>query len=55
MQKVHSTETTLWGSWLNKTFHNHPLKERYEDCMECHISADWLLINRIEGDELILV
>ena len=43
------------GEKLDKSFHNHSLKGEYTDCMECHISPDWLLIYRIEGNEMVLL
>jgi len=35
--------------------HDHKLKGKYNDCCECHIEPDWLLVYRIEGDRLDLV
>jgi len=34
---------------------NHKLKGNYTDCWECHIEPDWLLIYRLNSEELILV
>ncbi|MCI9280182.1 MAG: type II toxin-antitoxin system mRNA interferase toxin, RelE/StbE family [Bacilli bacterium] len=28
--------------------------KRYKDCRECHIELNWLLVYRINNDELIL-
>ena len=33
---------------------DHQLKVEWQDFRECHIEPDWLLIYRIEDDELIL-
>lgn len=33
---------------------DHTLKGNYANHRECHISPDWLLIYRLEDDELIL-
>ncbi|MCD7922185.1 MAG: type II toxin-antitoxin system YafQ family toxin [Clostridiales bacterium] len=33
---------------------NHNLTGNYAGCMECHISPDWLLIYRVNDDELYL-
>lgn len=33
----------------------HPLKGDYQDCMECHIVGDWLLIWRQSDDEIVFV
>ena len=43
------------GKPLSKRLLDHPLKGDYKDCRECHLSPDFLLIYRIEGDTLILV
>lgn len=29
---------------LNKQLLDHPLKAEYQDCRECHIEPDWLLV-----------
>ena len=56
LAKLHKVIITLQdGESLDKSFRNHSLKGEYEDFMECHISPDWLLIYRIEGDELALL
>ena len=34
---------------------DHRLKGPLKDCRECHIEGDWLLIYRIEGNELCLI
>jgi len=39
-------------SFRNK---DHRLKGPLKDCRECHIEGDWLLIYRIEGNELCLI
>lgn len=39
-------------AWRHK---DHALKEEYKGYRECHIKPDWLLIYRIEEDELVLV
>ncbi len=33
---------------------DHPLSENWVNHQECHIQGDWLLIYRIDGDELML-
>lgn len=33
---------------------NHELSGNWVNHQECHIQSDWLLIYRIEGDELVL-
>ena len=34
---------------------DHKLSGEYSDCRECHLLPDWLLIYRVDGDELYLV
>jgi mRNA interferase YafQ len=40
---------------LAPRFHDHALIGQWAGHRECHIQPDWLLIYRIEGDDLILV
>jgi mRNA interferase YafQ len=40
---------------LPSRFRDHPLGGQWKDCRDCHIEPDWLLIYRIDGDELYLV
>ena len=42
---------------LPKKYRNHKLinDKNYQDCYECHIAPDWLLIYKIQDDELILL
>ena len=42
------------GKVLPEKYRDHPLTGNYEDCRECHITPDWLLVYEIEDDELIL-
>ncbi len=37
---------------LEHKHRNHSLKGNWQHYSECHIEPDWLLIYRIEGDEL---
>ncbi len=39
---------------LPRKYKDHPLSGDYSDCRECHITPDWLLIYRIEENELVL-
>lgn len=39
---------------LPPKYKDHPLSGTYSDCRECHITPDWLLIYRINRNELIL-
>ena len=45
------------GETLDKKYRDHSLidNKRYKDCRECHIEPDWLLVYRINNDELILL
>lgn len=42
------------GQPLPASNKDHILKGNYTGCRECHIEPDWLLIYRIDGEELIL-
>ena len=39
---------------LEKHYKDHQLSGEWRDFRECHIEPDWLLVYRIEKDELIL-
>ena len=39
---------------LPQKYKDHSLSGDYYDCRECHITPDWLLIYRINNNELIL-
>ena len=41
--------------FLEKKYKDHKLSGNYEECRECHIFPDWLLIYRINDNELYLV
>ncbi len=32
---------------------DHPLSGKYKDRRECHIEPDWLLIYKLDGDDII--
>ncbi len=34
---------------------DHALIGNWQDCRECHIKPDWLLIYQLKGNELILI
>ena len=42
------------GMPLDTKHNDHKLYGKYNDCRECHIEPDWLLIYKIEDDKLIL-
>lgn len=37
---------------LEPTFNDHPLKGEWAGHRECHLKPDWLLIYRVEGNEI---
>lgn len=39
---------------LPREYKDHQLTGEYSDCRECHITPDWLLIYRIDDNELVL-
>ena len=42
------------GQMLPEKYKDHNLTGNYYDCGECHITPDWLLIYKINNNELIL-
>jgi len=45
------------GIILDKKYRNHRLNDNkyYNDCYECHIEPDWLLVYKYNNNELILL
>lgn len=45
------------GGELEEKYRNHKLiNDRiFKDCYECHITPDWLLVYKIQNEELILL
>ena len=43
------------GKQLPPKYKAHKLKGEYQDCWECHITSDWLLIWQQNDTELILI
>ena len=43
------------GQDLEPSRRPHPLKGDYQDCMECHLGGDWLLIWRQTDIEIVFV
>jgi len=39
---------------LDPKYKDHKLHGKYNNCRECHIEPDWLLIYEIKNDKLIL-
>lgn len=50
-------EQLACGNTLEIQYKDHKLNnnKRFKDCRECHIDPDWLLVYRINDDELILL
>lgn len=50
-------EQLAYGNTLELQYKDHKLNDnkRYKDCRECHIEPDWLLVYRINNNELILL
>jgi mRNA interferase YafQ len=43
------------GQPLPPRYRDHPLAGEWKPFRDCHIESDWLLIYKIEGDDLYLV
>lgn len=45
------------GEELDEKYRNHKLinDKTFKDCQECHITPDWLLVYKIQDNELILL
>lgn len=43
------------GKKLPSKYSDHPLKDDWSDFHDCHIEPDWVLIYRVEQEELLLV
>lgn len=48
-------DTLLAGKQLSGKFKDHALTGEYIGFRECHVLPDWLLIYRIDNDELVLI
>lgn len=44
-----------FGETLDKKHKDHALHGKYQNFRECHITPDWLLIYKIEENDLILL
>ena len=42
------------GQTLPERYKDHRLIGEFADCRECHITPDWLLVYKIDNNELIL-
>ncbi|MBA4311914.1 MAG: type II toxin-antitoxin system mRNA interferase toxin, RelE/StbE family [Chlorobiaceae bacterium] len=48
-------EKLALGKKLDQQYYDHSLHGKFKDYRECHITPDWLLIYKIEGNDLMLV
>jgi len=58
LKKLHEIiEKLANGIKLEAKYKNHDLinNKLYSNCKECHIEPDWLLIYKIDNEELILL
>ena len=42
------------GETLEQSYKDHALNGEFENCRECHIEPDWLLVYYVDDTELIL-
>lgn len=42
------------GEILDEKYKDHALQGNWSGCRECHIQPDWLLVYRIDNNDLIL-
>ena len=47
------SRTLVAGEPLEVRFRDHPLVGNYEGRRECHIEPDWLLIYKLDGEDII--
>ena len=45
----------IQGNQLPSRFKDHPLGGEWKSFRDCHIEPDWLLVYKIDGDDLQLV
>jgi len=43
------------GGALPTQYRDHPLRGKWQHYRDCHIEPDWLLIYKIDGNDLYLV
>lgn len=58
LNKLHEViEKLANGDELEAKYKNHDLinNKLYKNCKECHIQPDWLLVYKLDNDELILL
>lgn len=54
---IKTLETLANGEELEPKYKDHKLinDKTYKECNECHIESDWLLVYKIQNNELILL
>jgi mRNA interferase YafQ len=56
LAKLESVITSLFSEGdLDPALRDHPLVSNWKGYRECHLTSDWLLIYKLNPDELILV
>jgi mRNA interferase YafQ len=43
------------GRTLPPDYKDHPLSGQWKHCRDCHLEPDWLLIYKIDGNDLHLI
>lgn len=62
MERRGANTALLWGvvelllaeKPLPEKYQDHPLKGKYKGSQDCHLEPDWVLIYKIDGDQVIL-
>ena len=54
---IHTVKLLANGETLEAKYKDHALQDSkyYQNCRECHIEPDWLLVYQYVNDELILL
>ncbi len=51
----HAIQALVAGDELPASFRDHALTGNYQNCRECHLAGDWLLIYQRDAENLILI
>lgn len=49
---IHVINILLSGEILPSVYKDHALTGNWKKCRDCHIEPDWVMIDRVIGDEL---
>ena len=53
MSKLEQTvDTLIGGEQLSEKFNDHKLEGEYVKYRECHVEPDWLLIYKLDGENI---